>query len=53
MTLISFNIERIALVCVFQQGDCVISNVLTLDLTQYEDSHQFEEDERLALLSVR
>ena len=28
-----------------QQGDCVISNVLTLDLTQYEDPHAHEEDE--------
>ncbi|WAR26953.1 SMC1A-like protein [Mya arenaria] len=36
-----------------KQGDCVISNVLTLDLTQYEDPHQHEEDERLNLLNVR
>lgn len=37
-----------------EQGDCVISNVLTLDLTQYEDPHQFEEDEHHnALLNVR
>ncbi|KAH3819553.1 hypothetical protein DPMN_121292, partial [Dreissena polymorpha] len=36
-----------------EQGDCVISNVLTLDLTQYEDPHQHEEDERLNLLNVR
>lgn len=37
----------------FQQGDCVVSNVLTLDLTQYEDPHAHEEDERVALLNVR
>ena len=27
-----------------QQGDCIISNVLTLDLTQYPDPHAREED---------
>ena len=27
-----------------QQGDCIISNVLTLDLTQYEDPHAREDD---------
>lgn len=36
-----------------EQGDCVISNVLTLDLTQYEDPHQHEEDDRTNLLNVR
>lgn len=25
---------------ILQQGDCVISNVLTLDLKQYPDTHQ-------------
>lgn len=27
-----------------EQGDCIISNVLTLDLTQYEDPHAREDD---------
>lgn len=35
-----------------EQGDCVISNVLTLDLTQYEDPHAHDEDEH-AFLDVR
>lgn len=35
-----------------EQGDCVISNVLTLDLTQYEDPHAHDEEEN-AFLDVR
>lgn len=38
---------------VLQQGDCVVSNSLTLDLTEYPDPHAEEEREREDLPYMR
>ena len=46
--------RRLVILClVLQQGDCVISNSLTLDLTEYPDPHAEEEREREDLPYMR